>query len=180
MNQKTSHRKEFFLALLSVLLLILIDQATKYLAVKKLKGRRPFVLIPHVFELQYLENRGAAFGVLQGQKWLFLLLTVFFLAALTFAYVRIAGKKRFIPLQILVFFLYAGAIGNMIDRIRHNYVVDFFYFSLIDFPVFNMADIYITVSCMILLILFLFYYKEEDISQIFSVKRRKSDGEKTL
>ena len=57
----------------------------------------------------------------------------------------------------------AGAIGNMIDRAVRGYVVDFFYFRLIDFPIFNVADIYVTVTMILLLILILFYYKEEDL-----------------
>ena len=66
----------------------------------------------------------------------------------------------------------AGGIGNLIDRVRLNYVVDFIYFSLIDFPVFNVADIYVTVSMFLLLILVLFYYKDEDF-QFLKWKRDK-------
>ena len=66
----------------------------------------------------------------------------------------------------------AGGIGNLIDRVRLNYVVDFIYFSLIDFPVFNVADIYVTVSMFLLLILVLFYYKDEDF-QFLKWKREK-------
>ena len=61
----------------------------------------------------------------------------------------------------------AGAFGNCIDRIRLNYVVDFFYFKLIDFPIFNMADIYVTVSAVALILLVFIYYKEEDLERIF-------------
>ena len=62
---------------------------------------------------------------------------------------------------------FAGALGNFIDRVFRNYVVDFFYFKLIDFPVFNVADIYVTVGTFILAFLLLFYYKEEDLDRIF-------------
>ena len=60
----------------------------------------------------------------------------------------------------------AGAMGNIIDRIRNGFVVDFIYFSLIDFPVFNVADIYVTCSAIALIVLFLFIYKEDDINKI--------------
>ena len=60
-----------------------------------------------------------------------------------------------------------GALGNFIDRVFRNYVVDFFYFKLIDFPVFNVADIYVTVAAFAMIILGLFYYKEEDYNKIF-------------
>ena len=59
------------------------------------------------------------------------------------------------------------ALGNFIDRVFRNYVVDFFYFKLIDFPVFNVADIYVTVAAFAMIILGLFYYKEEDYNKIF-------------
>ncbi|NMB42654.1 MAG: lipoprotein signal peptidase, partial [Clostridiales bacterium] len=70
--------------------------------------------------------------------------------------------KRYNILRILLVLIIAGAIGNLIDRIRLNYVVDFIYFALINFPIFNVADIYVTVSTFVFLILALFYYKDED------------------
>ena len=71
--------------------------------------------------------------------------------------------RKYRPLRIVGIMLSAGALGNMIDRIWHHYVIDFLYFSLIRFPVFNVADIYVCVSCGALLILVLFFYKEEDL-----------------
>lgn len=170
MEQKASKAKSVLLAAVAVIFLLVFDQVTKYLASVKLKDQEPFVIIRNVFELQYLENRGAAFGIFQGKKMLFLILTAVFLIVLCYFYFRMIGERKFRPLQILMVFLAAGAIGNMIDRIWHNYVIDFFYFALIDFPIFNVADIYITVSCIIFLILFLFYYKEEDFKRILPGK----------
>ena len=60
--------------------------------------------------------------------------------------------------------IFAGAIGNFIDRIRQGFVVDFLYFELIDFPIFNVADIYVTVGCILLILLLLFYYKDEELN----------------
>lgn len=71
-----------------------------------------------------------------------------------------------------LFFLTSGALGNLIDRIRLKYVIDFIYFSLIDFPVFNVADIYVTVSMIVLLLLVLFYYKDEDDFAFLSPKKK--------
>lgn len=71
----------------------------------------------------------------------------------------------------------AGAAGNLIDRIRFGYVVDFFYFRLIDFPVFNVADIYVTVSFAVLLLLVFFQYKEEDLEFFEKKKGTSADGE---
>ncbi|MGN0344235.1 MAG: signal peptidase II [Lachnospiraceae bacterium] len=152
-------------ALLSFLL-ILLDQGTKYLAVEKLKDRASFVIIRGVFELHYLENRGAAFGVLQGKKIFFITVTLVMVVLLTYVYGRIPTERKFFPLHGICIALFAGAIGNFIDRILHNYVIDFFYFSLINFPIFNVADIYVTCAMALFIILFLFYYKEADLDRL--------------
>ena len=75
---------------------------------------------------------------------------------------------------ILIFFA-AGAIGNFIDRVSLNYVVDFLYFKLINFPIFNVADIYVTCSAFVIIVLGIFYYKDEDIDRIFPPKAKKED-----
>ena len=154
-----------FGALLSVLL-IFLDQWTKYLAVKNLKDQASFVILRGVFELHYLENRGAAFGVLQGKKIFFVTVTVLMIVLLIYVYGRIPAERHFYPLHGICIALFAGAIGNFIDRILHNYVIDFFYFSLINFPIFNVADIYVTCAMALFIILFLFYYKEADIDRL--------------
>lgn len=155
------------ISLLTLVILILADQLTKYMAVLHLKNQPALVVWKGVFELSYLENRGAAFGVLQGRNVFFLIATVIFLIALIWFFYRLPADGKFLPLQMICVLIGAGAVGNMIDRIWHNYVVDFFYFSLIDFPIFNVADIYVTVSCALLIVLVLFYYKEEDWEAIF-------------
>ena len=71
-------------------------------------------------------------------------------------------ESRYLPLRICSVLLCSGAIGNMIDRLRLNYVVDFFYFNLIDFPIFNVADCYVVAACIFFVLLILFYYKEDD------------------
>ena len=165
----------YVFSLLCVLIGIIIDQYTKYLAVAHLQDA-PFPVIEGVFELQYLENRGAAFGMLQNKQWFFLIITVVLLFFITKLYIGLPRTKRVIPLRIAMIFITAGAIGNMIDRIRLNYVVDFLYFKLIDFPIFNVADIYVTVSTFFIAFLILFYYKEtefDDFIKCFSWKRKK-------
>ena len=76
-------------------------------------------------------------------------------------------------MTIICILLFAGGIGNFIDRIRLDYVVDFFYFSLINFPIFNVADIYVTVAAFVMILLGLFYYKDEDYDVIFPPKKKK-------
>ncbi len=85
-------------------------------------------------------------------------------------------EKKFVVLDYIIIFLIAGAIGNYIDRMGNNYVVDFLYFSLINFPVFNVADIYVTISVILLLILVLFYYKDEDLEEIKKGLLPKKNG----
>lgn len=159
--------------LAGILLLTFIDQWTKYLAVLHLKNQESIVLIPGVFQLQYLENHGAAFGILQGQQWIFFLMTIVYLVAAVWIYLRIPKTKKYFPLHIIAVVLTAGALGNFIDRISQGYVVDFFYFSLIDFPIFNVADIYVVLSFIGLAICILFVYKDEDFAFLNLKKKEK-------
>ncbi len=160
-----------------VLILVAIDQFTKHLAVLHLKYQPNIIWIKGVMELEYLENRGAAFGILQNQQWLFILLFFLFVIAAGFFYCRVSMDRRYLPLRLIALFVVAGGLGNLIDRVRLGYVVDFFYFSLINFPVFNVADIYVTVSMALLILLFLIYYKEEDMDQMLSdFHKNRRDG----
>ena len=143
-------------------LLVLLDQVTKVAAVSALKDRDPFILIPGVFQLQYLENRGAAFGLLQNARIFFLAVTLAALAAVLYVLLRLPLRRKYIVMRFLMVFIAAGAVGNMIDRVFLGYVRDFLYFSLIDFPIFNVADIYVTCATILLILLLLFYYKEEE------------------
>ncbi|MCI5701098.1 MAG: signal peptidase II [Lachnospiraceae bacterium] len=145
-----------------VILLTMLDQWTKYLAVTFLKNQHSIPLIPGVLELQYLENTGAAFGMLKDMQWLFYILTVAMAVVIVWLYFKMPHTGRYLPARIISIVLLAGALGNFIDRIRFQYVVDFIYFSLINFPIFNVADIYVTVSVAVILVLVLFFYKDED------------------
>ncbi len=152
------------------ILLLLLDQLTKLWAVTSLKFSESIPVIPNVLELYYLENRGAAFGMMQNRQWFFLLITVAVLAILIWVSRKIPEEKHFLPLKACIYFIGAGAAGNMIDRVFRKYVVDFIYFTLIDFPVFNVADIYVTGSAIVLAVLVLVYYKDADFERIFSKK----------
>lgn len=168
----------YLLGLIGVIIGVALDQFTKYLAVAHIK-EEPIMLIDGVLELRYLENRGAAFGMLQNQQWFFLIITVITLCIIVYTYVRLPRERHFTPLRICMITLTAGAIGNMIDRINLQYVVDFIYFKLIDFPIFNVADIFATCSTIALIVLFLFFYSEEDFDLIFSlaIPKRKNKEE---
>lgn len=175
MNKKNG-LKNYVMAVNLVIVAVLIDQYTKYLAVTHLKDGPAFVLIDNVFELNYLENRGAAFGLLQNRQIFFVCVAILIFAFILYCYVRIPKTGRYLPLRLCGIFIVAGAAGNLIDRIRLGYVVDFFYFRLIDFPVFNVADIYVTVSFAVLLILIFFRYKEEELEFLGRKKGTGTDG----
>ena len=130
--------------------LIAADLLTKLTASKL--GSREVVLIPGVLSLSYIENRGAAFGIMQGRQWLLIVISAVMIAAAVVFCIRRIRDTRYRYLRVLTVFLVAGALGNMIDRIMLGYVRDFIYFKLIDFPVFNVADIYVTVSAVLILI----------------------------
>lgn len=168
MNKKTRYN---LIGAALALVLIGLDQWTKVLAVKHLMGQEPMVIWDGVFELHYLENRGAAFGILQGQKAVFLICTAAVLAILAFYYNRMPVEKRYLPMRIVGILLGAGAVGNLIDRMMQSYVVDFLYFKLIDFPIFNVADCYVTVGAILLAILILFVYKDEELG-FLSLKKK--------
>lgn len=142
--------------------LILLDLQTKAAAVRALQGEPPIILVNGVLELLYVQNTGAAFSLLENAQWLFILIAVAAVLLISVFLIRLPKTKRYQPLHILLTFISAGAVGNLIDRIQLGYVRDFIYFSIIDFPVFNVADIYVTVSTALLVVLVLFYYKEED------------------
>lgn len=156
---------KYLKALAAVIILILLDQFTKHLAIQHLlplqEGK---ILIPGVFRLLYLENRGSAFGMLQNKQTFFIIFTIIVLVAILIVYSRIPKTPRMLFLRIDLVLIFAGAIGNFIDRIRQGFVVDFLYFELIDFPIFNVADIFVTVGCILLILLLLFYYKDEELN----------------
>lgn len=153
-------------------LLVFLDQFTKKLAVLNLKDKPAYNIIDGVLEFNYLENKGAAFGMLQNQKIFFVFIALIFIAAIIFILIKAPEDSKYIKLHILLTMICAGAIGNMIDRLRFDYVVDFIYFSLINFPIFNVADICVTVSTIVLIILILFVYKDHDF-YFLSFKEQK-------
>ena len=155
------------------LFLVLLDQGIKLWALNTLRDKDPIVLIDGVLEFRYLENRGAAFGIFQNRQLFFIVITLIVMAGIIFIYRGIPGDRRYLPLRICFYLIGAGAVGNLIDRVCRSYVVDFIYFKLIDFPIFNVADIYVTLSAITLALLLLFYYKEEEMEQVFSFGKRK-------
>ena len=157
--------KKFLRALFSflfVLVLYWLDQITKMWAVMTLKDKPAIPIIPGILELRYLENRGAAFGIMQNKQWFFVLITVIILGLILYIFFKLPEDKKYNLLSLLLLFIAAGAVGNLTDRLLQNYVVDFIYAVFINFPIFNVADMYVSVATTFLVISLLFYYKEED------------------
>ena len=159
---------------LAMAILIVFDQITKYLAIVFLKGIDAFPVIRNVFEFVYVENRGAAFGMMQNSTILFLVIGIVVLLVIAFFYIKMPKTKKFNVLRAILIVIASGAVGNMIDRIARHYVVDFIYFKPIDFPVFNVADIYVSLGAIALVIYVLFFLKDDDIS--LKKKGKKTEG----
>jgi signal peptidase II len=171
MKQRIKH-------LILFILLIGIDQAVKFWVKATLMDKDPIVLIPNVLKLQYHQNSGAVWGIMSGKASYLSIFTFFILLFILYLYFKIPMDKKYNALKIITVFISAGAVGNWIDRIYLNYVVDFIYFEIINFPLFNIADSYLTVSSILLFILAIFYYKDDDfafLDQLF--KRKKKDKE---
>ena len=164
--------KFLFIDFLVMLTFLAFDQYTKYLAVVHLKDQAPIILWENVLQLQYLENRGSAFGMLQNQKFFILFVGFVFMTVLLFFLFKLPKTKKFRVVHVALSAIIAGGLGNMIDRIRFDYVVDFIYFVPINFPIFNVADCYIVVFTILLFFLFLFFFKESDLDFLnFKEKR---------
>lgn len=157
--------------LIYLVLLIVFDQFTKYLALTRLKEQGPFDVIPKVFQFRYHENTGAVWGILNDKTYFLAFISFIIMIGILYFYIKIPGDKRYNLLKIVVVFIAAGALGNFIDRIFRKYVVDFLFFELIDFPIFNIADSYITVAAIGLILLSFFVYKEEDFEFLNKTKK---------
>jgi len=169
--KKNNKLRMWISGMITVIALVLLDQYTKMLAVKHLKDQADIPILKDIFELSYVENRGAAFGMMQNKQTFFIITTVVVLGLILWIFHTMPMEKKFIPGRVTLIFIVAGAVGNFIDRVSQGFVVDFLYFKLINFPVFNVADIYVTCAVFILAFLLLVYYKEEDIDRILKMGR---------
>lgn len=145
------------LAVISILGMIALDQLVKWWAVHVLMQVGDIPLWDGVFHLTYIENRGSAFGLFLGQRTLFMILTPLVLAAILLALWRGIIQTRVGKWSL--YLLFGGAVGNLIDRILRGYVVDLFYFKLINFPVFNVADIFVCAGAALLFFYIQFQHK---------------------
>jgi signal peptidase II len=124
---------------------IILDQITKYLALKLLQLNTPLVLLKNFFNLTLVHNRGAAFGMFQNQLLMFVASSILAIAIILFS---LRNKKNTLMFKLSLSLILGGAIGNLIDRIRFGFVIDFLDFRV--WPVFNLADSFITVAAILL------------------------------
>ena len=157
--------------IIAVIFLIALDQGTKLWALGSLKPIHSVTVAEGLLDLTFVENRGVAFGMLSGQRWLILLLTVVIACGMIVFYLRLPRERKYTPLRAAILLVLAGAVGNIIDRLFRGYVVDFFEFTFFEWPVFNVADIYVVVGVILLLFMMIFVLKDEDLD----FKRKKDE-----
>lgn len=171
--KKKSYIKFLYLGIL-LTILIFMDQVSKVVASSALKGKEKQIIIKNLLSFEYLENRGAAWGFMSGKTGFLTVITIFFTLILFVIIYKIERvliqtnhkKHLFSFIQFILVLLTAGAFGNLIDRVRLEYVVDFIQFEFIEFPIFNVADCYVTVSALVLITVLMFFLKEEDLKEI--------------
>ena len=139
-------------------LIVGADQFTKYLTVANIPLGQDVVFLPGFLGFTYVQNTGAAFSSFEGMQWLFALIFILFTAGIIWEYRR--NTLHFRPFEWwCIAAIYAGGLGNMIDRVRMGYVVDMIETEFITFPVFNVADSFITCGCILLVIHLVFFNK---------------------
>ena len=139
------------------------DQLAKLLVRQNLKSGEGISLIPGWLELYHHENTGATWGMLKGQTLFFIFIAVIVSLALAALLFRIPAQKKYLRMHIAVSLILAGALGNTIDRIAKGSVTDFISAVIINFPIFNVADIFIVCATIWLIIMILFIYKDDDL-----------------
>jgi signal peptidase II len=145
---------------LIIVVLLGIDQISKLLALKHLQDVSTIPIINNIFHLTYVENRGAAFGMLQNNQIIFVVIAII---ASIFGMYYLCTKKIHIVGKIGIMLLISGALGNLIDRMRLGFVVDFLDFRIVWQYVFNIADVFVVVGTILLCIFILFFDNKEKV-----------------
>lgn len=145
---------------LLVLVLVIIDQITKYLTVTNIPLGETVPFIEGFMSFTFVKNTGAAFSILEGKMWLFYIVTIIAIIVIVY-FMQTEGKQSKLA-AIGLSFLLAGAIGNFIDRLLHQYVVDMIQLEFMDFAIFNLADTWITIGVVIFIIYLLFFDETDE------------------
>ena len=162
------------ISILIILVSVGIDQLTKLLAINNLRDLADEIpVINKVFGLYYVENKGISFSMLSSKMALIIIITSIIMLILIYVMIRTPKTKYFMPFSIVLSVIVGGAAGNMIDRIFRGFVIDFIMLDFINFPIFNVADIFVCVGLFILVILIIFKYKDKDFDFIIPKKGEK-------
>ena len=149
----------FILFCLFIAAVVALDQWTKYLVVENIPLYQKVEAIPGLFYLTYVQNTGAAFSVFEGMRWLFIIIFSVLTIAVIFEYFKSPlGFTAFDRWCIAA--IYGGGLGNMLDRIRLGFVVDMIATDFMEFPVFNVADCFITCGCIAMMVSLVFFNKD--------------------
>ena len=150
---------QYLLMVLAVIGVTALDQWTKALTLANIPLYGEVPVIDGLFHFTYVQNTGAAFSSFEGQQWLFALVFALFTAGIIWEYFK--KSMGFLPFERwCMVAIWAGGLGNMIDRVRLGYVVDMIRTEFMDFPVFNVADCFITCGCIALVVSLIFFNKE--------------------
>lgn len=180
-NTETKHSFHIRIYVLPILLIALLtafDQLTKYMITSSFELYESKMVIQNILSFTYIRNTGVAWGMFQGKRIIFLVLTAVVLLFCFYIFANIAEQKKYRLLRIALIVLVSGAVGNMIDRIKLGYVVDFFCVEFIDFPIFNVADIFVVVSMIGIFLLIMFKYNNEEFDEILGIKKKNTQDDK--
>lgn len=152
----------YILISIFVAILIGLDQFTKFIAIRNLKPIGTVSIIDNILSFTFVENRGAAFGIFQGKTVFLSIVTFVIVVGILYFYLKLPCTKVYMWIRFSLILILSGAIGNLIDRIFKGYVVDFFHVTFIDFPVFNIADIFVVSGAILMAILVIFFIKDKE------------------
>lgn len=147
--------------IISIIVMVALDQLVKYWTINVLKDMHTMPIIQDVFHLTYVENRGAAFSILENQIWFFVIITAIVLIIIAYGFKKDMIRTKLGKLGLIL--ISGGAIGNLIDRIARGFVVDLFDFRLINFAVFNVADIFVCVGTAIFMYYMLIQHDKAEV-----------------
>lgn len=139
--------KHKYIASLMAVFFVALDYITKILALEYIPKDKTVSVIPYLFDFKFLKNDGAAFGMLDDSRWVFMIATVVFLILGIIYFLYLKPDQKFMCYTLML--IISGGIGNMIDRVTTGEVIDFITFNFISFPSFNIADCCVVIGCIL-------------------------------
>ena len=177
---KLSKTQKIIISSIIIISIVLLDQVTKHMITSSMTPygeEKP--IIGDFLVLRFIKNKGAAFGSFSNMTIVLAIISVLLILGLGYYYIKIIDDDKKRLLRIFISFVIGGAIGNLIDRVRLNYVVDFIYLKAINFPVFNVADIFVTVTMFLIIFIFIFSDFKEEKSEDKSEEKSKNKTDNT-